>query len=197
MLFIRSVCEGLHAAEDKDVSRCAHLCRRHQEAQTVCVQVSMCHLLSFKCVTLYAAVYDRKITWGEVNSKTWKYGALFSSTQVLWCYLSVKPKKNQQLLQICSKWLFVSSYQTGLLRGESFHCVQYYTNQWTMFFLFCFNVWSLQSRASYLLMIKLWTPYLFSILYFPGALRGSTGIPPLYLQTDRSQSSAHTHTFSL
>lgn len=34
----------------------------------------------------------------------------------------------------------------------------------------------------YLLMMRLWTPYLFSILYFPGVLSGSTGTPPLYLQ---------------
>lgn len=43
----------------------------------------------------------------------------------------------------------------------------------------------------YLLMIKLWTPYLCSILYFPGELSGSTGTPPLYLQTVSGQSSVH------
>lgn len=39
---------------------------------------------------------------------------------------------------------------------------------------------------SYLLIIRLWTPYLFSILYFPGALKGSMATLFLYLQIQRN-----------
>ena len=36
-------------------------------------------------------------------------------------------------------------------------------------------------KDTYLLIIKPWTPYLLSILYFPGAFRGFTGTPSLNL----------------
>lgn len=67
-------------------------------------------------------------------------------------------------------------------------------------YVWCFRVHVFDTAelfVSHLLMIKLWTPYLFSILYFPGALRGSTGAPPLYLQTVRSRSPVHTYRLSL
>lgn len=70
----------------------------------------------------------------------------------------------------------------------------------SFFYVWCFRVHVFDTAelfVSHLLMIKLWTPYLFSILYFPGALRGSTGAPPLYLQTVRSRSPVHTYRLSL